>query len=369
MKILITNYSLRKRAGTELYVRDLAFGLLKLGHIPIVYTTETGPVADEIRQEKISVVDDLSTLSITPDVIHGHHSRETMTALLSFPGVPAIYVCHDWYWKLDAPPKFPRILRYVGVDEMCYDKLVCENGIPEQRARLVPSFVDLDRFKPRAPLPALPKRALILCNYAEELPHLAAAREACAARGIKLDAMGAQLGKPCDQPEKILGDYDIVLAKGRTALEAMACGTAVILHVQQSLGPMVTAADLDRLLPLNCGVRAMTLAASPESFARALIKEVERYDAEDAALVSRRVRATCGRDRAVAEFVSLYEEVISENRDRVAPDQHQEATAAAAYLREFALDLIEEERNLHSSKTYRLNERLKRLPLFGRLSH
>ena len=368
MKVLLTNYSLVRRGGTELYVRDLALGLLKRGHTPVVYSTELGPVAEEIRHETVPVVDDLSAVSAAPDVIHGHHSRETMTALLRFPGVPAIYVCHDWYSRLDAPPKFPRLLRYVGVDQMTYDKLVYENAVPEERARLLPSFVDLDRFRPRAPLPARPKRALILCNYAEELPHLAAAREACAGVGVTLDAMGALLGKPCEQPEKVLGRYDIVLCKGRTALEAMATGAAVILHVQQSLGPLVTSSELERLLPLNCGIRAMERAPDPEAFARALLGEIERYDPSDAARVSRAVREACGRDRAADEFISIYEEVISESRERGAPDPQQEGAAAAAYLRELVMAVNEERRDLHASSTYWLRERVRRVPLFGKLS-
>ena len=49
MRILITNNGLATRAGTELYVRDLALGLLKRGHTPIAYSTKLGEVATEIR--------------------------------------------------------------------------------------------------------------------------------------------------------------------------------------------------------------------------------------------------------------------------------------------------------------------------------
>jgi len=52
----ITNYRLASRTGTELYVRDLAFGLLKRGHTPIVYSTELGAVGKEIREATIPVV-------------------------------------------------------------------------------------------------------------------------------------------------------------------------------------------------------------------------------------------------------------------------------------------------------------------------
>src|SRR2546421_10269031 len=180
LKFLITNWILAQRAGTELYVHDLALGLLRRGHTPIVYSTDLGAVANVIRKYTIPVLDDLAAVSATPYVIHGHHYHETMTALLRFPGVPAIYVCHDWHSWFDKPPKFPRILRYGAVDQTCYDKLIYETAIPEERVRLVPNFVDLKRFKLRASLSARPQRVLILCNYTQEFPHLAAVREACA---------------------------------------------------------------------------------------------------------------------------------------------------------------------------------------------
>lgn len=367
MKVLITNYSLASRGGTELYVRDLAIGLSKRGHTPIVYSPELGMVAEEIRKATIPVVNDLTAIAAAPDIIHGHHLHETMTALVRFPGVPAIYVCHDWYSRLDAPPKLARILRYVAVDQVCYDKLVYERAIPEERVHLVPSFVDLERFAPRAPLPPRPRRALLLCNYAEEGQHLNAARQACARAGIELDAMGKLLGSPCEQPERILGRYDIVLAKGRAALEALATGTSVILHVQRSLGPMVTADNIERLLPLNCGIRAMTALPDPAAFARALLAEIERYDPLDAALASQRVRGLSGRDRAADEFISIYERTIAESKSNGAkPDCHDEAPELAAYLQELLLSVREERRALQMSHTFRLKERLRRTPLFGK---
>lgn len=350
-------------------MRDLAFGLLKRGHTPIVYSTELGAVAKEIRKATVPVVDDLAAVSVTPDVIHGHHYHETMTALLRFPRVPALYVCHDWYSRLDAPPKFPRLLRYVAVDQVCYDKLVYEKSIPEERVTLLPSFVDLDRFRPRAPLPARPKRALIFCNYAEEGEHLSAAREACARAGITLDAYGAGVGNPSEQPERLLGEYDLVLGKGRAALEALATGAAVILYVQRSLGPLVTSGELERIIPLNCGIRAMTTMPDPELFAQALLKEVGRYDPADAARVSERVRALSGRDRATDEFVKLYEEVIDEGARSPEPGREEEGMAAAAYLRELLMTVREERRALYASNTFRFKERLRRVPFVGKISY
>jgi hypothetical protein len=95
---------------------------------------------------------------------------------------------------------------------------------------------------------------------------------------------------------------------------------------------MVTTANLDELRRLNFGRRALREAATPEVLAR----ELARYDAGDAAAVSRRVRVGAARDAAVEELVALYAAVIAEQRSRSGTDPEEEARSAAACLQEYA---------------------------------
>ena len=309
LRILITNITIATRTGTELYVRDLATGLLDRGHTPMVYSPELGPLADELRAAAVEVVDDLSVLATPPDVIHGHHNLPAMQALLHFPGVPAVFFCHDSQSWHDSPPRSPRIRRYVSVDLACWDRLVRRHGIREERVRVLLNFVDLKRFTPRGPLPPRPTRAVVFSNNASERTHVGAVREACGRAGIALDVIGASAGNICARPEEVLGRYDLVFAKGRCALEAAAVGAAVILCDAAGAGPMVTSGELDRLRPLNFGRRALCEPVS----AGALAREMARYDSKDAAEVSRRIRATAGRDAVVDEISSLYQEVLVEH--------------------------------------------------------
>ncbi len=288
LRILITNNTLATRAGSELYVRDLATALLDRGHSPIAYSTVLGDVAKELRAATVPVVGDLDALGTPPDVIHGQHHVETMTAVLRFPKVPAIYFCHGWTPWEEAPPRFPRILRYVAVDYTCRDRLVFEHGIPEERVRVLLNFVDLERFKPRGCLPAYTKRALIFSNAASEETHVPAIRKACARQGIALDVMGLSWGNPCERPEEALVRYDIVFAKGRAALEALAVGAAVVLCDAAGIGPMVTVDELDRLRSINFGIRALREPVHPA----AVTREIARYDPLNAAEVSRLIRAS-----------------------------------------------------------------------------
>src|SRR5207248_9040649 len=96
MRILLTNNSLGVRAGSELYVRDIAIELMRRGHRPVAYSTRLGAVAEELRAATVPVNDRLSALAEPPDIIHGQHHYETFTALLRFPDTPAIYYCPGW---------------------------------------------------------------------------------------------------------------------------------------------------------------------------------------------------------------------------------------------------------------------------------
>jgi glycosyltransferase involved in cell wall biosynthesis len=359
LRVLVTNNSLARRAGTELYTRDLALGLLERGHTPIVFSTISGEVAQELRAATVAVISDLNALAVAPDVIHGQHHMEAMMALLHFPRVPAVHFCHGWLPWQESPPHFPRILRYVAVDYTCRDRLILESGIPEEKVRVLLNFVDLERFKPRAPLPPRPARGLLFSNYANQETHLRVVREAAAHAGIELDVVGFGVGNPCTEPEKLLGSYDIVFAKARAALEALAVGTAVVLCDASGMGSMVTSGELERLRALNFGVRALR---EPLDAAR-LVREIERYDPVDAAEVSRKVRASAGRDAVLDELIDLYEEVIAEYESRPdgEDDARAEGRAAAMYLRGLKSELI-----AHSAASMRLRERVRGIPLVGK---
>lgn len=359
VKILLTNAALSARGGSELYLRDVATELLKRGHTPIVYSTLLGEVARELRAATIPVIDDLNDMSVAPDVIHGQHQAETMTALLHFPGVPAVQFCHGWsHWE-ETPVRFPRIRRYVAVDQTCRDRLTFQHGIPEERIRVLLNFVDLRRFQQRTtPLPPRPSRALVFSNYANEATHLPAVREACARANIKLDVMGSAVRMANSHPEQTLAEYDLVFAKARCALESLVVGAAVILCDAGGLGPMVSVANLGQLRPMNFGIRALREPLQPEL----IVREINRYDPADAATVSKVLRETAGPESVVDELVELYEEVIAEN-DRCGPvDVSAESRAAAAYVRQLKIDLTAPD-----STSYRLRQRLKRVPVLGAL--
>lgn len=329
MRILLTNHALANRAGSELYVVDLATRLLERGHSPIAYSPHLGGVAESLRAATVPVVHDLDAVAEPPDLIHGQHHLEAMTAMLHFPGVPALFVCHGWLPWEEIPPRFPRIRRYVAVDLTTRDRLVCEYGIPPAQVEVILNFVDLARFRPRPPLPEAPRRALVFSNSACEDTYLPAVREACARSGVDVDVAGLASGRPAERPEALLPAYDLVFAKGRAALEAMAVGAAVVLCDRIGSGPMVRTENLDRLRSLNFGVRALQQAVEPGY----LQSQIEGYDAADASEVSRRIRSSAGLEQTVDRYLALYQRILAEPPPPAATAARAESEAAATYLR------------------------------------
>ena len=330
MTVLITNVQLNARTGTETAVRDLALALAQAGHRPHVYTPAPGTVSDEIRHHGIPVHGRLADVPVVPDVIHGHHHVQTVEALQAFPDTPGLFVCHDRTAWHDTPPPHPRIGLYVAVDANCRERLVTVHGIDARRVRVIRNSVDLARFRPRAALPPTPRRALIFSNYATRGTHIAAVKEACRRCGLELDIVGAGVNRQCIDPESILGDYDLVFAKARAALEAMAVGCAVVLCDAGGVGEMVTPERFEWLRQWNFGMRVLTNALDPDIIAA----EIARYDPAETAAVSERVRTGSGLQDAVAAYVGAYDELVAWGGGReTRPPQAEFAEYLAALVR------------------------------------
>jgi hypothetical protein len=352
MRILLTNNTLAWRGGTEMYVLDVARRLQALGHLPVAYSSELGVAAEAIRVAGIPVVNDLTRLPFQPDVIHGQHHLDTMTALLCLPGVPAVYFCHGALPWQEKAPSFPRIHRYVAVDQACFERMLCEQGIPEDKIITLLNFVDLNRFQPRPPLPAKPQRALIYSVGNPDIEKII--RSACAAAGIELDILGNLATNTVGAPEKILPRYDLVFAKGRAALESMAVGCAVIPFTGRGCGPLVSLKNFDPLRRLNFGYRTGRSDVTVDFIA----SQIAQYDAADAAAVAARIRIEADMHHTVDRIVELYTDAIAEQRTNPS-DPAAELRAAGIYFQS-SLPSFKRAPQRGLSSKYRLFEKMAR---------
>ena len=307
MRVLITNLVTWPLSGTVTYVRDLACGLQRRGWTPAVFSDGAGPLCDELRSAGIAVVSRLDALPWAPDVIHGHHLLPLSAAVARWPGVPVVHICHDHTSIHERPLLHPAVRRYLAVSEVCRTRQI-RDGVPPERTDLLFNFVDVARYAPRRALPARPARALVFSNYATESTVLPVVREACRRAGLPLDVVGNGVGRLVTHPEALLGEYDIVFAKAKAALEAMAVGTAVVLCDFAGVGPMVTTAGLDDLRRHNFGYATLT---EPLTVATVL-ERIGRYDPAEAAAVCARIRDEASLERTLDHLERLYRDCMAE---------------------------------------------------------
>jgi hypothetical protein len=339
LSILFTNNTLASRSGSELWVRDVCRALLGRGHHPIAFSLITGAVAQDLRAATVPVVTDLANVAVTPDLIHGHHHLETLIAALHFPGVPIVHFCHGWLPWEEQPLRHPSIARYVAVDGTCADRLISEHGIPEDQVDLLLNFVDVKTFLPRAPLPDRPRRALILNNDAGWHGYAASIREACQEQGIDVELAGIRSGCSVERPQDLLPGFDLVFAKARSALEAMAVGCSVILADGVGAGPLVTERDFARMRAGNFGVRWLQQAHSVAWYR----SQIAAYDAAEAGRISSRIREEAALEPAIDRLLNIYAHAIDGHRLQRTPVGQTVTTcvdaqrAAARHLSSVAL--------------------------------
>ncbi|KAA0074603.1 glycosyltransferase [Tardiphaga sp. P9-11] len=307
MKILFTNIQLSHRSGTEIVVRDLAQRFGEAGHEVTIYAPALGEFANEVRSDDIRVIDDLREFDGVPDIIHGHHTLPTAEAIIAFPSVPAIWVCHGAQSWFDQLPPFTQVRRIFAVDDTCRSRLVTE-GVAPERIDILPNAVDLRRFQTRTtPLPARPARAVSLVKHSGPIELIV---EACRVKGIPLELHGHGVGRPIGDIERVFAENDLVFATARTALEAMAVGAAVILVDGRGFGGLVTSRNFENGRRLNFGLGLLKRDPTLEL----LIGAIEDYDPLDAAVVSKKVRSEAGLDCLVARLEGIYSSTISQWR-------------------------------------------------------
>lgn len=127
---------------------------------------------------------------------------------------------------------------------------------------------------------------------------------------------------------------------------------------------MVTSAELDRLRRLNFGHRTLR----SEIHADVVAGEIARYDAVDAAEVSRRIRAMGGFELMLHELEALYSEVVDEYRAAPQTDMHAELQAASRYLHWLTQRLNAEQLATTHSPVRRVGKYLRRVPFLGRMA-
>jgi len=360
MNILLTNIELSNYAGTQKNVRDIAVSLKKRGHSVEIYSPYLGEISTEISQKGINVTDDPATLKLTPDLIHAHHYIPTMEVISLYPDVPVIYFLHDRTHIIDVPPQISTIVHYVAVDYNCLDRLLTDLRIPESSTDVLLNYVDIDCFRLRNTFSEKPLKALVFSNYANHKNYFATIKQACKNTGIELDGIGAGLEIFQKNPELILHNYDIVFAKAKAAIEALATGASVILCDFRGLGGMVNPTNFEYLRKFNFGMRTLTENIQVDL----LENEIRKYNPHLSKETANLIRKEANLSNYIDQLEKKYKEVLHKfHAGEYLLNRQEDERIISEYLSIKTLAVNNDHLNPYKKENNRLRLELKKMQL------
>lgn len=235
MRILITNHRLTARGGSETYVETVMVALRRLGHEVIAFSPALGDVAATLRRLGFEVHDDPKRLPSGIDVIHGQHTNAIAQVRRALPSVPLVFVAHSWF---------------IPIEDPCVDlgpaALVALNDRIEARLRSMPFGPEVAIHRLRQPIeigffegdrrpPAAQARCALLVSR-KIRGRLDAIHAACERAGIELRVLRGE----SPDPRLEMAAADIVMASGRSALEAMSMGRPTLVIDQTACAGWIT---------------------------------------------------------------------------------------------------------------------------------
>lgn len=334
MRILFTQRELIVRAGSEMFTVEAARGLRERGHEVAVWAQRYGDLASALHAYGIPVYRALKEIPVRPEVIHGQHHMQAMTALAFFPEVPIVYHCHGKPW-IATPPRHRQIRHYIAMAQGMKDEMETLHQIPRSSITVVNNAVNLERYNRVRTPPARITRAIAFGNNFVPNADTEQLSALCREQDITLDFFGLNLGNVHARPEHLLQDYDLAFAIGRCAIEAMACGCAVIPVSSGMAGTLVTPENFSRWAASNFAPRWNNPADRVS--AEWLAEELARYRPDSIAAVTQHLREEYNLDKAISALETIYHNAI--RAFPVPDDRTADLTDLALYLEGLSRDV------------------------------
>ena len=224
VRFVLGNRLLVNVGGTEVHLAILGEQLRRLGHETVVYSPELGPYADHLRSRGFEVTDALTELPEDCDVVFSQDTLVAYDLVSRYPGARhAFRICgqsHDF----QLPPQLAGAVDLVVVLSDRYARIAAASaaGTPVVRLRIP---VDPELLAPLGGIRERPRKAVLLGNYPERFELV---RSAWGEQGLEVERVGeANDSSQRFDVSSALAGADIVVGKGRAALDGMACGRAV----------------------------------------------------------------------------------------------------------------------------------------------
>jgi hypothetical protein len=226
VEIVLATHALEGFGGSESYAVTIAQQLERIGHGVTLYADAIGDSGKLARERGLRVVDSLSELPSEPDAAIVQDGPSAIALAESRPGVAQVFIAHSPGIELQLPPLLDGTTAAVVVMNDRVQERIAAMPLDVEIARLRQP-IDLRRFRPYGEPGERPSRALVLSNYLNG-ERAAVVEAACTRLGIECVVAGRH-GERTERPEQAIAAADLVIGYGRSALEGMACGRAVLV--------------------------------------------------------------------------------------------------------------------------------------------
>jgi hypothetical protein len=230
MEIVLGTLEFGEIGGAATYLLTVAGQLQLLGHEVTIFAEDTGELARVAEDRGIRVVSSEEALPRECDAVYAQDAATAYLLAERYPARPQALCMHTGGSQFDRwlPPQVPGVVHAVVAltDRMEKRANALAHRVEVVRLR---QPVDMARFAPRAAIRQSPREVLLLGNY------LSGDRRrlvlcACQEASLNCSELGRYADRSSPTPEVEINQADIVIAHGRSILEAMACGRAAFVY-------------------------------------------------------------------------------------------------------------------------------------------
>lgn len=226
MQLALVTQALDGLGGSESYAITVAEQLERTGHGVVLCSGELGRAAELARGRGLRVVDSPAALPRDLDAALVQDGPSAVALAEARPALAQVYVAHAPGIELQLPPPLAGSVAAIVVMNDRVEERMVSLPLDAEIVRLRQP-IDVKRFRPRGDIGKRPTRALVLSNYLNG-DRAAAVETACARIGVECSIAGRH-GRRTERPEEAIAAADVVIGYGRSALEGMACGRAVLV--------------------------------------------------------------------------------------------------------------------------------------------
>lgn len=217
MRILVSYLRLKHPGGTEVYALTVAEQLERLGHDAILVTWLDGPMSERARARGLRVITPEAVRPGAAELIVASDAATLLALVERVPEAGRIMVMHSTAYTAQTPPQLPDVCQAVVVLNDRVQRRAEALAITPRIARLHHP-IDLDRYR-LLPWPQRPPRRAAIFGHIAGGAHPDSFAAACRAAGLEPTAVGVATGTATTEPERVIGDADLVIGIGRCALE------------------------------------------------------------------------------------------------------------------------------------------------------